>query len=237
MQAVSNGTPADFSQQLYEQLRYDDVLNKKRLVWYVKLSQSLVNRAILEKVWLLLHATQIMGILWVNMFGALYNRRSPLIPLACAVCFANSILFRRCQGELRWPSDFCAQGLLTSHLSFICCHTLSSFLPPLGYSRCTVVDFMAGPQLEQPRAVYTEFECFIVVDFVSVPCGFVCLLSMGRFPSQALHWSDQQAAFLPPHDAGSHQPVLCPDCIRACAPHHLQQLRSYARSCFVRRLL
>ena len=119
MQAVSNGAPADFSQQLYEQLRYDDVLNKKRLVWYVKLSQSLVNRAILEKIWLLLHATQIMGILWVNMFGTLYNRRSPLLPLALAVCFANIILSHRCQGELRWPSDFCAQGYLLLTFCFL----------------------------------------------------------------------------------------------------------------------
>ena len=85
MQINSNDAPADFSQQLYEQLRYDDVLNKKRLIWYVKLSQNLVNRAILEKIWLLVHASQILAIFWINMFGTL-NNWSPLSLVLCLLC-------------------------------------------------------------------------------------------------------------------------------------------------------
>ncbi len=67
MQADSSRAPAEFSQQLYEQLRFDDVWNKRRLAWYIKASQTLVNRSVIEKLWFLAHATQIMGILWINM--------------------------------------------------------------------------------------------------------------------------------------------------------------------------
>jgi hypothetical protein len=67
MQADSSRAPAEFSQQLYEQLRFDDVWNKRRLAWYIKASQTLVNRSVIEKLWLLAHATQILGILWINM--------------------------------------------------------------------------------------------------------------------------------------------------------------------------
>jgi hypothetical protein len=49
----------------------------------VKVSQRLVNRALIEKLWLLVHATQILGILWINMLGSL---RSDPVPLLCA-CF------------------------------------------------------------------------------------------------------------------------------------------------------
>ena len=83
MQTYSSELATDFSHKLYEQIRFDDVWNKKRLFWYVKVSQRLVNRALIEKLWLLVHATQILGILWINMLGSL---RSDPVPLLCA-CF------------------------------------------------------------------------------------------------------------------------------------------------------
>jgi hypothetical protein len=68
MQADSSGAAADFSHKLYETLRFDDVWNKKRLAWYVHVSQMLVNRAVIEKLWLFAHAIQLLSILWINMF-------------------------------------------------------------------------------------------------------------------------------------------------------------------------
>jgi hypothetical protein len=102
MQADSSEASADFSQKLYEQLRFDDVWNKRRLTWYIKASQKLVNRSVVEKLWLFVHATQILGILWINM-------SAPLAP-NFSVFFLLMFFFScRCQGELRWPSDFCSQ--------------------------------------------------------------------------------------------------------------------------------
>ena len=107
MHANSSEVGTDFSRKLYEQIRFDDVWNKKRLVWYVKASQMLVNRALIEKFWLLLHATQIFGIFWINMLAP---SASTLSPFALRAFFAESPFRRRCQGQLRWPSDFCIQG-------------------------------------------------------------------------------------------------------------------------------
>ena len=109
MQVDSGAT--EYTQKLYEQLRYDDVWNKSRIAWYVKASQVLVNRALIEKLWLLVHATQLLGILWINMCD------DPM-PAFLSVYFAESLLVRRCQGELRWPSEFCSQGSPEKTLRF-----------------------------------------------------------------------------------------------------------------------
>jgi hypothetical protein len=83
MQTCSSQLATDFSHKLYEQIRFDDVFKKYRLVWYVKISQQLVDRALIEKLWILVHATQILGILWINMLSSL---RSDPVPLLFA-CF------------------------------------------------------------------------------------------------------------------------------------------------------
>ncbi len=83
MQVDSGAT--EYTQKLYEQLRYDDVWNKSRIAWYVKASQVLVNRALIEKLWLLVHATQLLGILWINMCDALCSPCSHLSTMFVAL--------------------------------------------------------------------------------------------------------------------------------------------------------
>jgi hypothetical protein len=110
MQADSSES-TEFSHKLYEQLRFDDVWNKKRLTWYIKASQKLANRSVIEKIWILVHATQIFGILWTNMWACSARRVFASFVSRIFSAFVSRIFVRRCQGEVRWPSDFCSQGL------------------------------------------------------------------------------------------------------------------------------
>ena len=174
MQADSSES-REFSHKLYEQLRFDDVWNKKRLTWYIKASQKLANRSVIEKVWILVHATQIFGILWTNMwacsarrvFAAFVSRIFAAFVSRIFAAFVSRIFVRRCQGEVRWPSDFCSQGLrrkallrirpltiVAAHSSrhHCCCafapSPLRSVFPPLCNPRRTFDGFVDSFQLE-----------------------------------------------------------------------------------------
>ena len=149
MQVDSSEATAEFSHKLYAQLRYDDVWNNNRIAWYVKTSQILVNRAVIEKLWLLVHATQLLGILWINMCHALYN---PMLAFPSNICFTESPHVCRCQGELRWPSEFCRQGWCRKTLrdcASCCRHALHSIVPALGRFGHPFVDNLGGDKLEQ----------------------------------------------------------------------------------------
>ena len=231
MQADSSEASADFSQKLYEQLRFDDVWNKRRLTWYIKASQKLVNRSVVEKLWLFAHATQILGILWINM-------SAPLPPNFSVFCSADVFFLLQVSGRAalaqRFLQPVCAhQSCRTSRSS----HTTCSVLPPLCCPRHSVVNFLGSLELKQPWPALALFKFIIVVGFVFASIWFLRLLSMGCIPAQALHRARQQNAFLPPIGAGAHQPVLYSDSFCAIATCYLQQLQHHARSCPVRRLL